>query len=907
MLSRELTRGTGFVCRRCRLQLAGARRRPPFAALAFSLPRTAQRSIGTHDSPNHTNESRAQSDEDPASDSNIEPESGTVERSESSTASWPPPAPPPRWLRPRERTYTSRGHIVTPERRGLDIAMLGKPGSAIVLREKRPRKKRPLPPELKSESDSPGTHVDPASLLADKDAAVNSEDILLNIHELRPKDERILSDKAFTQLRDNLVNGFTNAQLTRYVREYEEIKQLDLEETHEHPVEEFPPWVLEHQPWAPILEDGLEGVDPRLAGYITKGMTPKVRLAVRLMRNCWNLCNQSVLDKDGYLCLRLRDVEFSLLTLGNRRWLEGTPRAILAHVKEVRLIRESRLVSVVAPKHTADVIVDRIHGALSNARTSEFETDLVAPECLEPHVLEEVGRVTNTVTRLDPSGKKVLVTWIDRPERDKNYENACETVLRFLRHAYGPKPYVSTALRIVPEDLIHQGRYLPALNPGQKLPWQERSAKWERWTAPVPHWNSDFKPASGLIPADILPFQLKEEDTVKHSDAVSVAGGSDPELSYPGWSTEAQTDTSIVFGHVVFSRQKSSAPQSNPSPEPAAQLDTSLPRTFVPILPALGSLNVPNNLREGGLWHSTTIIRFSPSPDTPEDLAASAPDLELLIESDHVEVKALISLRAIKETFTGDVLFPAAPVDARLVQRRYFSLPGASIEHHVPSIITFITKSDLRPWAGKLSTPSALLGVHIPRRLLTPISQSRDDDDGTATPNNDSNSSSSAHQDGAADNNGGDDDDKVRIDYTLASVQIQRTVTAEFKYLRLRYTSIQAGQRGGERAELSLEAARVAAPLPEDVYDADAAVAEVVDEEEDDAGGDLLAGTAKPRSRFLSHSKHSTPQLSPAFTDAEAQARAAILAKPVQLEEFLRVASEIIHGKGRLKWHAKRS
>lgn len=192
--------------------------------------------------------------------------------------------------------------------------MLGKPGSAIVLREKRPRKKRPLPPELKSESDSPGTHVDPASLLADKDAAVNSEDILLNIHELRPKDERILSDKAFTQLRDNLVNGFTNAQLTRYVREYEEIKQLDLEETHEHPVEEFPPWVLEHQPWAPILEDGLEGVDPRLAGYITKGMTPKVRLAVRLMRNCWNLCNQSVLDKDGYLCLRLRDVEFSLLT-----------------------------------------------------------------------------------------------------------------------------------------------------------------------------------------------------------------------------------------------------------------------------------------------------------------------------------------------------------------------------------------------------------------------------------------------------------------------------------------------------------------------------------------------------------------------------------------------------------------
>lgn len=79
----------------------------------------------------------------------------------------------------------------------------------------------------------------------------------------------------------------------------------------------------------------------------------------------------------------------------------------MAHVKEVKLIRESRLVSIVGPKHAAESILSRINGVLSNARTSEFAVDLVSPKPLEPGVLEQVGRMTNTLTRLDPSGKKV--------------------------------------------------------------------------------------------------------------------------------------------------------------------------------------------------------------------------------------------------------------------------------------------------------------------------------------------------------------------------------------------------------------------------------------------------------------------------------------------------------------------
>lgn len=89
------------------------------------------------------------------------------------------------------------------------------------------------------------------------------------------------------------------------------------------------------------------------------------------------------------------------------RWLEGTTRAVMQNVKEVRLIRESGVVSILATKYAAERILERMDRFLSSARTTEFPIDSVSPTPLEASVLEEVGRATNTITRLDPSGKKV--------------------------------------------------------------------------------------------------------------------------------------------------------------------------------------------------------------------------------------------------------------------------------------------------------------------------------------------------------------------------------------------------------------------------------------------------------------------------------------------------------------------
>lgn len=455
---------------------------------------------------------------------------------------------------------------------------------------------------------------------------------------------------------------------------------------------------------------------------------------------------------------------------------------------------------------------------------------------------------------------KVVVTWIHVPERDDNFENSGETVLRFLRDAYGPKTRTSSALEIVPSDLAQGGRYLTALNCSQKLPWQERHRNWERWTTALPQPNSHSEARQIAIRRDLLPFAIGSEKPAQMPE--------DSTDATPGWSLARRTDTRVIFGHVVFARPKMPAAAAQPA-EPPSALDRALPRTFVPVLPALSSLDFTKNLYEEGLWHTHIIIRFVPSPDIPAELAASAPNLELAIEADHREIKRLVHLRAVTDTFAGDVLFPAGPVDARFLQRRYYTLLGRSIEHHAPAMHTFLAKSDLRPWDGKLNTPPCLFGLRLPRWLLS-----------SPAP---------------APTTVGEADEPVEVNYNLASIEVQRTVVTEYEGLKLRYINIQGGQRGGERSEISLDAVRV-----EENDETLSGPGKDAKREEDGTLPVRFADEIDSRSRgqFVSH------VMAGQRNEAD---EPAVPPKPVEVAEFLRIASSIAQEEGHLKWHAGRS
>ncbi|KAL2269455.1 hypothetical protein VTJ83DRAFT_1639 [Remersonia thermophila] len=803
MLSHGLAGAASSVCLQCRLRLARASRWPPSPVprTALSTPRTAPRCFGTSPDPSADPGEHETADPETHAGTNLPSQNGRLDRDSDPSSPEPdrfsydrPPRASP--LGPR-RTYKSKGHVLAPQREKLAVDILGKPGSAIVLRERFAVKKpEPTPTPIEADQNA----VDPSTLLHEA-TPLAGEEAMRHLDGLRPKDPAPLSNADFNALIDTLIQGFTRAQLKQYLENHEMATR-----EQKRRAAETQPWLLETQPWTPAAgSPARDVVDPHLRGYITKGMAPKKRLAVRLVRECWNVDNEDVMVGDGMLTIRLRDVEFELLTLGNKRWFEGTQRHILAQVKEVRLVRDTQRVSIVAPKHAAERIVERIHDVLSKSRTREFPADWISSEPLDPAVLQELGRMTLTVIRLDGSGKKVAVTWIHQAQRSEDFETACDTVIRLLREALGPKPRLSTALTVVPQNLAETCRYIPLHNNSSsittKVPWHQRWKAWERWSLPIKQAYGDLAAQQAPIPASFLPF---ETDSVLESDPEPLA--SPP----PDWSTELNTETTALFGHAGFARPN---PVLSSSP---SKLDTACPRTFLPALPALGSLQLLSNLQETGLWHTTIVIRFAPSHESPPELQISAPDLELRIDADHREIKELLGLRAIRSTFVGDVLFPAATVDARLIQHRFFTLPGAAIAARVPAIIEFLTKSNLRPWEGKMSTPRSAPGVRLPRHLFSDAPKNQHDS---------SDAAAAAHPAEAEASN----DDWVELDYSLASIEIHRTVTGDYDGLKMRYASIQAGQRGGSHAELSLEAVRI---------DPDALARMVAEQQQQQAGGD---------------------------------------------------------------------
>ncbi len=340
MLGRKLAGSASFVCLRCRLQRAGAAKRPHFApvavavAVAASSLRIPRRhlSAGTYasntgadeqsnnkatdaeisadPSPEPRPEPSLEPSLQPSSESTAEPTTTTAGPEEGIPAPYWPPPPIPR------RKYASRGHFVAPHQEGLSIDILGKPGSAIVLREKGALKKRHQLGGLEHGQDTTRDQLDPTRFLLDESAAITSEEALLNIHNLKPKDMRVLSPRQFKELKNTLATGFTTLQLENYISIHKDSQRFS---QGSKDTDETPPWLVQQQPWAPIVENFVKGSEPQLDGYIKKGMARKERFAVRLMRECWDVSSQDVLDQDGHLSLTLRDVEFSLLTRTLRR------------------------------------------------------------------------------------------------------------------------------------------------------------------------------------------------------------------------------------------------------------------------------------------------------------------------------------------------------------------------------------------------------------------------------------------------------------------------------------------------------------------------------------------------------------------------------------------------------------
>lgn len=145
--------------------------------------------------------------------------------------------------------------------------------------------------------------------LEEESSEPKTEEILHNIDGLRPSEKTVIQTQ-FTDIREKLERGFTNAQLTAYLLRFREDPSLS---SHPTRLPTDPSWILERQPWIAAVEDPDISLEPLLYGYTTESMTPKQKLVTLVMRECWGISCYEVLDQDGYLSVKLRKHEFALL------------------------------------------------------------------------------------------------------------------------------------------------------------------------------------------------------------------------------------------------------------------------------------------------------------------------------------------------------------------------------------------------------------------------------------------------------------------------------------------------------------------------------------------------------------------------------------------------------------------
>lgn len=210
---------------------------------------------------------------------------------------------------PLGRLYGFRGHRLREKRAELNIDSLGTPAEVIVLRDAGFHSK-PLPEieELKE-----AEKVDILTQLNAERGLITQADVEKNIEEFTPKTKTI-SWEELQQIQRQLVSGFTTSQLIKYSDAYGR-RQKKEDEEHEMGIRKGSIGaIIRKTEWVPgISETGDEFEESALRGYDSEAFTHKQRLVLLLLRQCWQVEAQEVIESIGEVELEVRGTELELL------------------------------------------------------------------------------------------------------------------------------------------------------------------------------------------------------------------------------------------------------------------------------------------------------------------------------------------------------------------------------------------------------------------------------------------------------------------------------------------------------------------------------------------------------------------------------------------------------------------
>ncbi|KUI61286.1 hypothetical protein VP1G_08451 [Cytospora mali] len=589
------------------------------------------------------------------------------------------------------------------------------------------------------------------------------------------------------------------------------------------------PWMVEQAHWCPEVAGAVEETEYPLRGYILKSMRPKQRLVVQLMRECWGVSAQELQDGNGRLDVRVRDLEFQLLTLGNQRWLHKISRVLLKPGKQMEVIRSQNLIRIVAPKAIAETCMNAIDATIQKIKTKTFKLDQVPMERLDAGILADLGKITNSVVEFGSSHEEVKVSWIDirNDESQAQLEDLGDVIFRLLLTGHTSASTTNTLI-IYPE-LEGNGRFIEDFDDKHKLSWIDRRREWARLCLPLAPGKTSTKPGCPLqsdalkykvtpsaedlaLPTSSIKPKVKayfdnfdferplegkplaipkpREKQPEEQESEQLQGLEPTKPTPSGW-LPFKVSTKAVFGHILHEQSPSLIQALG---QPTASL-VNWPRALSPLIPPIANMDLPGWVPYNQPIDatSTILMRFVPYAEDAnhaDDLTTTkAPHLELRLLASDRRVLAIHSLRAISQISIADILLPAEHVDVRTTQRLQAELPGRVLDttDGMAALTGFLQASRLEPSRGELVTPPRLRDLGLPAWLL------RGDE---ASPDDEPTSSSSSPADNTL----------VPTSYVFAGLEVHRAIETTYDGWKLAYTSVEAGQGGGRRAELSLEA-----------------------------------------------------------------------------------------------------
>jgi len=133
---------------------------------------------------------------------------------------------------------------------------------------------------------------------------VGRQEVEENINQFRPKEgHEPQTEEDFNTIIQEIQTSFTSSQLARYIQAHEKgVPKLADDAL-----------IIGITPWTPGISESRLPLDEEDRGYSFSSYTGKQRLALRLVRHCWNLGLPQLEEGIGEIEVELRPKDFYLL------------------------------------------------------------------------------------------------------------------------------------------------------------------------------------------------------------------------------------------------------------------------------------------------------------------------------------------------------------------------------------------------------------------------------------------------------------------------------------------------------------------------------------------------------------------------------------------------------------------